>query len=186
MAKSRLPSPEVLRQLLRYEPDTGKLFWLARPIAMFAGIGRNSAAHQCTVWNTRYAGQEAFTATNAYGYRVGSILGTLVHAHIVIWAMASGEWPAHDVDHEDLNRSNNRLGNLRPATRSQNMMNGSLRKDSTSGHKGVNWSKQKGKWAVVVQANGKKHHGGHHDRIEDAVAARRALAEIVHGEFARD
>lgn len=27
MAKRQLPSPEVLRQLLRYEPETGKLFW---------------------------------------------------------------------------------------------------------------------------------------------------------------
>jgi len=30
MAAKALPSPEVLRQLLRYEPDTGKLFWRER------------------------------------------------------------------------------------------------------------------------------------------------------------
>ena len=35
MAPKALPSPEVLRQLLCYEPDTGKLFWKERSRDMF-------------------------------------------------------------------------------------------------------------------------------------------------------
>ena len=41
MAKHQLPSPEVLRQLLRYEPETGKLFWkllLALCLSMLLSI----------------------------------------------------------------------------------------------------------------------------------------------------
>ena len=35
MAVKALPSPEVLRQLLRYEPETGKLFWKERSALFF-------------------------------------------------------------------------------------------------------------------------------------------------------
>ena len=179
MSKRHLPSPEELRQLLRYEPETGKLYWRARPESMF------SADWHQRKWNTRYAGQEAFTADCGGGYKAGAIFDTKIRAHIVAWAIFYGVWPEHQVDHEDLDRSNNRIANLRKASNSTNMMNGSKRRDNTSGHKGVSWSKQRQKWVVTVSANKKPHHGGFHDRLEDAVEARAELAARLHGEFAR-
>ncbi len=118
-----LPCPTLLRQLLRYEPDTGKLFWLYRP----DGLKK---------WNTRYADKEAFTCTDAYGYRIGNLQKVGLKAHRVIWAMVHGEWPEHDIDHINGCRSDNRLVNLRHATRAQNLSNQRVVTGS-SGYKGV-------------------------------------------------
>jgi len=38
-------TPELLRQLLRYEPETGKLFWKARTPDMFQD-GQKSKEHR--------------------------------------------------------------------------------------------------------------------------------------------
>ena len=35
MATKPIPTPEQLRQLVRYEADTGKLFWLPRDVSWF-------------------------------------------------------------------------------------------------------------------------------------------------------
>lgn len=179
MADRRDITPELCRQLLRYEPETGTLFWRPRPVGMF------HAEWQQRGWNTRYAGKEAFTADCGGGYRAGAIFDVKIRAHIVAWAIYYGVWPEHQVDHEDLDRRNNRIANLREATNSANMMNGSKRRDNTSGHKGVSWSKQRQKWVVTVSANKKPYHGGFHARLEDAVEARAELAARLHGEFAR-
>lgn len=123
MAKKQLPCPTLLRQLLTYDPDTGKLFWRYRPNAL-------------KQWNTRHAGKEAFTYIDAYGYCIGTLQKAGLKAHRVIWAMEKGHWPKHDIDHINGCRSDNRLNNLRHATRAQNLSN---RKAITgvSGYKGV-------------------------------------------------
>src|SRR5690625_5199426 len=54
MADKILPTPEQLRELLRYEPETGKLYWKARPAELF----KDKRSHGA--WNARYAGKEAF------------------------------------------------------------------------------------------------------------------------------
>lgn len=89
------------------------------------------------------------------------------------------------VDHEDGNGLNNQRGNLRPATPGQQNANFKLRKDSTSGYKGVNWSRQAGKWRVRIHVGGKeKHIGFFTDPLEAAHAYDRAAHEAF-GEYAR-
>jgi hypothetical protein len=88
MAAKALPSPDVLRQLIRYEPETGRLFWKER-------VAENR--HGKT-WNARHAGKEAFIQANAGGYKSGAIFDIRVSAHRVGWAMFTGEWPAGDID----------------------------------------------------------------------------------------
>ncbi|MBU0368027.1 hypothetical protein, partial [Acinetobacter baumannii] len=83
MAKKPIPTPEELRQLLRYEPETGKLFWLPREPWRFE-VRCTSAASVCTRWNARYAGREAFTSISAQGYKQGGILRHQLSAHRVI------------------------------------------------------------------------------------------------------
>jgi len=53
--KRKLPSARVLRRLLDYDPETGKLTWKERPVWMFAegARGRQVSAN---VWNGRNAG----------------------------------------------------------------------------------------------------------------------------------
>lgn len=90
-----------------------------------------------------------------------------------------------EVDHADTVTLNNTRANLRLATSSQNKCNRRLDSRNTSGFKGVGWSNQTGKWYGRVQLNGRQYHAGFHDTPEAAYAARCALAERLHGEFAR-
>ncbi|AFU86650.1 putative DNA-binding domain protein [Caulobacter phage CcrRogue] len=64
---------------------------------------------------------------NQDGYRVIKVpfegRRIQIAAHKLAWALHHGVVPDHDVDHEDCNRRNNRIKNLRKATRSQNLVN---------------------------------------------------------------
>src|SRR3546814_14238648 len=51
---------QMARRLLRYEPDTGKLFWRSRSHELFRATKARTSEHACRNWNAHYAGQEAF------------------------------------------------------------------------------------------------------------------------------
>lgn len=86
------------------------------------------------------------------------------------------------VDHADKNPLNNSLDNLRPATRAQNNSNVGIRKDNTSGAKGVCW--HRGKWEVRVSVDGKRKHIGSYDDFELAELVSIMAREKYHGNFA--
>ena len=178
MNRTAPPSPETLRKLLRYEPDTGRLFWRERPAWMFKD-GAHSALHACNRWNSRLAGKEAFTAI-MYGYKAGAIFNRTYYAHRVIWAMETGEWPVDQIDHEDHNRANNKWLNLCEASHQENMKNQSLRSTNTSGITGVSWHKGAKKWHVQIRVNGRKVHLGYFHDLNDAITAR-VSANIEYG-----
>lgn len=180
MAKRDFPTPELLRQLLDYEPVTGRLIWKPRPLEMFA------TKRAFLTWNKRFAGNEGFTAKDRlHGYRVGNVNYKLCMAHRVIWAIVHGEYPDSDVDHINGNRSDNRIVNLRAATRSQNNCNSGLRSDNTSGYRGVSFQAQYGKWEARIHADKKKHRLGYFDTAEEAAEAYRKASLNLHGEFSR-
>lgn len=164
----------TLRELLRYEPETGKLYWLERPVEMFEDSATNTAAGISKWWNGRFAGKEAFTARGVENCRTGRIFGQLFYAHRVVWALHYGAWPPFDVDHEDGDRSNNRIGNLRDATHQQNMQNKKLYANNRSGATGVSWHKRTKRWAAGYRVSGKRFHVGYFDTVSEAVAARAA------------
>jgi hypothetical protein len=95
-----LPSPDLLRKLLRYEPETGKLFWRERDREFF------KSDRDYKVWNIRFAGKEAFTASDC-GYKTGKVFGKTYRAHRIIWALQTGAWPRDEIDHIDQDKSNN-------------------------------------------------------------------------------
>ena len=66
-----LVRPEELHRLLRYEPETGKLYWLPRPVEFFDQSETRSASHVCANWNSQNAGAEAFTALHSQGRTLG-------------------------------------------------------------------------------------------------------------------
>jgi len=90
------------------------------------------------------------------------------------------------VDHKDGNGLNNTRGNLRLATREQNMANRRKHSNNTSGFKGVCWHKHKGKWQAQISVSGTIIHLGRFTSKEAAYAAYCDAAEKYHGEFAND
>lgn len=161
-------SPDQLRELLDYSPESGTLTWKHRGAQWFSDVPH------AETWNKKYAGKEAFT-TVALGYKQGRVLYQLIQAHRVAFALAHGHWPTGDIDHIDGNRSNNRISNLRDVSRSTNCRNSARRKDNKSGVTGVMWNTQYQKWAVYI--NGKRYIGRFHS-FDDAVSARK-LAEVA-------
>lgn len=102
----------------------------------------------------------------------------------VIYYLYTKEWP-EVVDHINGNRADDRIENLRAATRSQNNKNVKKRKDNTSGHKGVSFKKKIGKYQVLVQVDGKNIYFGVYSDLEEAAEVARKAREELHGEFAR-
>ena len=183
-------TPELCRQLLRYDPDTGRLFWKDRSSDLFAESknrwgGVHSAEARAKTWNTRYAGTEAFTASSIDDYLRGALLGKSYLAHRVVWAIVYGAWPESEVDHVNMDRADNRMANLRAADHSENNRNRSVQSNNTSGLKCVSWHKGAGKWRAQIVLHGKPRHIGLFATSDEAYAAYRAAVGDMHGEYAR-
>lgn len=163
---------DLLRKLLRYEPATGKLYWFPRPVSMFEPTDKKTAEHQMKWWNNRFAGAEAFTAICADGFH-GKIFGQNYYAHRVAWALKTGEWPTHEVDHRDGQRSNNRFDNLRAVTHAVNMKNKRLYKSGNGVVHGI-VPRKAGTWQAHIAISGKRRHLGTFKCFGRAVAARKA------------
>lgn len=89
-----------------------------------------------------------------------------------------------EVDHINNNRLDNQKSNLRIVTRSQNMMNKSVYKNSTSKFKGVSWNKNTNKWRSVIGLNGKYYHLGVFENEFEAAKAYNKKAIELFKEFA--
>jgi hypothetical protein len=175
-----LPTISFLRSLLRYDPDTGKLFWRERTPDMFSGNGNGGSVTSCRIWNTRFANKEALACDSGHGYLVGVIQGSPFYAHRVAWAIHYGAWPKREIDHINGDRSDNRIKNLRDVSRSLNGKNVKMYTRNTSGHTGVSWDQVNKKWRVQIVIDGKDRCLGRFESVEDAIAVRKA-AEVKHG-----
>ena len=173
MATKPLPSQEVLRQLLDYDPETGSLRWKERSRYWFATDRSHST------WNARFVGKPALAAMDSSGYLVGWVLSQHCRAHRIIWKLQIGT-DAVGVDHINGDRSDNRWVNLREAAPSENMKNMKRNASNTSGAMGVSYHKNRGKWHVSIRADGVVVHLGNYADYDEAVAVRKA-AEVKHG-----
>lgn len=153
-------------EALAYEPQTGVFRWRISP-------GRR-------VRPGKVAG-----SLNAKGHRFIQLDGERHAAHRLAWLIVKGVWPTDEIDHRDLNKDNNSIGNLREATRPQNVANTPIRSDNSSGVKGVHFHCKRGKWCAVIGVNGRKIHVGDFDTLEAAAEARAKAANDLHKEFAR-
>lgn len=178
MANKPLPSQEVLCQLLRYDTETGRLYWRHRPLSFFKD-GDQSKEHNAAIWNGKNAGKEAFITKLPTGHRYAGIFGRKYLAHRVIWKMVHGYDPV-GVDHIDGDPSNNKLCNLREADQTTNGRNTRRRKNNTSGAMGVRYEDRIQKWVARIHVQYRSRHLGVFDTFEAAVAARKA-AEQEHG-----
>lgn len=125
MATKELPDIADLRNRVRYDPDTGILTWLERPVSDFQPTSRETREIRCKQWNSRCAGKPAFASKNKLGYLVGHFRAKLLAAHRVVFAIQEGRWPKI-IDHINGDRADNRWKNLRETTPTGNLMNLSL------------------------------------------------------------
>jgi hypothetical protein len=166
-----LPPVEYLHECFSYCPETGELTWKVRPLHHFG------LAHVWSSFNLRYANNK---------YRLVCIAGHGCHlsTHRIIWKMFHGTDPEFEIDHIDGNPSNNRIENLREATRSENMRNAPTRKRDKFGVKGA-YMLPNGKFTSAIWENERLRHLGTFATLEEAKAAYDAAAKRLHGKFFR-
>ena len=182
MAAKKYPAQEELRKRLRYEPETGLLFWLPKE------------AHetQAARFNAVLAGREAGAKHSAPGSPTGfaRAIGFIVDgrktpllAHRVVWIMANGPIPEGMViDHVNGDNCDNRLVNLRLATHSQNMRNRKVHKQSRWKVAGV--KKHHRRWHAHITVDHITYQLGSFATIQQAAEARRQAEIKYFGQFA--
>lgn len=144
-----LPSMARLRELFFYHPDG----FLVRKVK--TGI-------------STFVGQEVHGCPYSSGYRTVGIDGRQYLLHRIIYQFHYG-WCPDDPDHEDRDNGNNRIGNLRPSTPSENACNRSLFTSSSTGVTGVN--RYFDRYQAQVTRDGIRHYLGLHDTIAEASLA---------------
>lgn len=121
-----------------------------------------------------------YTKKNSAGYHSVRVSPTKkVGLHVAIWAYHNGVWPENEIDHEDRDKDNYKIENLREATRLENSWNVGLTAQNTSGYKNVGFHKASGKWRVYLQVDGRQKCFGLYHIIEDAIK----VAEQVRKEY---
>jgi hypothetical protein len=158
-----------LHEMLLYDGSTGDFTWRVR----------RGKAH---------VGSQAGSLTrNGCGgtYRHIKVDGRLYKSHRLAWLYVYGRWPEADIDHIDGDGTNNRIANLREATRSQNCRNKSKQSNNKSGFKGVHWCANERKWRALIYVGGQKKSLGMFKTAEAAHEAYAAAAQQYHGEYAR-
>jgi len=95
----------------------------------------------------------------------------------------AGDWHIEQIDHVNLNRSDNRRANLRVGSPSHNHANKD--RSGASPYRGITWFSSKGKWKAQIKHHRRCRHLGY---FADPVSAALAydLACIgLYGQFAR-
>lgn len=121
---------------------------------------------------------------NSNGYLLVRVDRSVLRVHRIAWMLHYGSDADGDIDHINGDRSDNRIENLRQATRSENLWNRGATKINTSGAKGVSWDKRRRKWRSRIGVNYKKIVLGYFQTVAEAAEAYRNGAEKYHGAFA--
>jgi hypothetical protein len=169
--KSHLRKPltaERLRELLSYDPETG---------------GWTRIKH-CARGSHIKVGDMA-GGQDERGYLRIRVDGRKYKGHRLAFLYMTGQWPKPEIDHIDGDRTNNCWSNLREATHNENMWNMKMRRNNTSGLKGVTWHKPSRRWRAQICLYSRRLGLGYFDTAEAAHDAYKAKAIELFGEFAR-
>ena len=127
----------------------------------------------------------AVAGTLKDGYRRVNLNYTLYYVHRLVWLYHYGVMPLGMIDHIDMDRSNNRIENLREATPTQNSMNRLKTKSNSSGFKGVSFHEKTQKWRAACSVNGSRKYLGLYKSPEEAHAAYVQEVTKHYGEYGR-
>lgn len=154
---------EYLQSIIDYNINTGEFYWKKQK------QGRKIS--------------KIINTLDRRGYVVIKIDRVQYLAHRLAWLYMTGEWPENEIDHKDLNKSNNKWENLREANRQENNRNRRMPKNNTTGFKGV--YKVRDKYIARIQHNGIKFNLGTYGTKEEAFAAYKIKADELHKEYKR-
>ena len=154
---------EFLKEHLEYRD--GYLWWF-KPTSIRVKIGQQ------------------FGSCHNGGYRRGMLKSKNCYEHRLIWFYHYGKWPKDQIDHINGIKDDNRIENLREATKQQNQFNRKSERGSSSQYKGVSWCKLSKKWRAYYQHKGKLYHLGLYETEEEAAEAYRKATEHLHKEYA--
>lgn len=152
---------ERLKELLHYDPETGMFIWCVKP-------------------SRRVKSGAAAGGIDSKRYRVIRIDGVYYKAHRLAWLYVHGRFPIRDIDHINGVRDDNRIANLREATRAENGQNRKKNINNTSGFHGVSWDSANRKWRASIQVNSRPKRLGLFDAPESAHAAYLAAKAELH------
>jgi len=164
MAKRKIEHAELLR-VLDYNPETGAFTWKVRLCKKYK-LGAVAGSPHCK------------------GYWIIRIHGVGYLAHRLAWFYVHAVWPPITIDHWDLNKRNNAIGNLRNATIPENHYNIPKQANNSSGFKGVYFDKREQKFIARCNVEKKTHRLGAFDTAEKASEAYVNFATVHHREFA--
>ena len=150
-----------LREVLDYPSETGVFTW------------RVQVCSQAPV------GAVAGTLSDSGYWRI-RIDSKFYYAHRLAWLYVKGLWPRCEIDHKNRVKTDNRIANLREATRAENEQNKSLQTNNKSGYRGVCWLQKRLAWAAQISVNGKRKHLGYFATPEAAYEAYKSAATRAH------
>ena len=116
-------------------------------------------------------------------YNIVGVDGEAYLAHRLAFIYMTGECPEF-VDHIDCNPLNNKFTNLRPATFSENQHNSKLRRNNTSGVKGVSFDKINNRWRCQIKSAG-KFFVKYFKTFKEAARHQPLMYKKIHGDFSR-
>ncbi len=157
---------EELRELFRYDPVTGVIYWKVK---------RKGGKAQC-------GGVAGYVSSRGYIKIVNH--GKSMLAHRVAFAIYHGRWPEGEIDHVNGVKNDNRICNLREATRKQNNANKGPLKNNLTGYKGVHYMKARNKFVARISIGRRRVFIGAFDSAIEANEAYSRAAKEIHGEFA--
>lgn len=155
-----------LKEILSYDPDTGFFRWKVKPRK---GIQAGTI----------------ISGFDHYGYGTVKIARKPYGLHRLAWLYVYGEWPSAEIDHINGTRNDNRIANLREATRQTNSVNSRMHKDNTVGFKGVTKQTLADSYCARIKVNKRTIYLGTFPTPEEAHAAYAAAAQKYFGVFAR-
>lgn len=158
--------PDIAATMLEYDQSTGLFRWISPTRTMARGWFPGSMHRS--------------------GYRIVQVQRRGYAAHRLAFALVTGRWPEHEIDHRDRDRGNNKWVNLREATSAQNGANRAQWATKLSQlPKGVFAApKNAGRFVAKIGIGGKLRHLGTFDTVEEAAETYRRAADAAVGEFA--